>query len=70
MKYIDKTGLSHLWDKIKDEPDDKQDTLIAATNITITYNVVSEQEGVVKMLILQQQTLVWIWINALITIII
>ena len=29
MKYLDKTGLSHLWDKIKEELDDKQDTLIA-----------------------------------------
>lgn len=45
MKYLDKTGLSHLWDKIKDELDDKQDTLTAGANITIENNIISASSG-------------------------
>lgn len=42
MAYLDKTGLSYFWSKIKAKLAGKQDTLAAGTNITISSsNVIS-----------------------------
>ena len=34
--FLDKTGLAHLWEKMKSALSDKQDKLTAGDNITIT----------------------------------
>lgn len=44
-KYLDNNGLAYFWGKVKDELDDKQDTLTAGTNITIENNVISASGG-------------------------
>lgn len=44
-KYLDNNGLAYFWGKVKDELDDKQDTLTAGTNITIQNNVISATGG-------------------------
>ena len=44
-KYLDNNGLTYFWGKVKDELDNKQDTLTAGANITITNNVISATGG-------------------------
>ena len=44
-KYLDNNGLAYFWGKVKDELDDKQDSLTAGTNITIQNNVISATGG-------------------------
>lgn len=45
MKYLDKTGLTYFWNKIKSSLNNKQDKLTAGENITITNNVISATGG-------------------------
>ena len=39
--YLDKTGLSYFWSKIKAAISGKQDTLTAGTGISISNNTIS-----------------------------
>ena len=41
--FLDKTGLAHLWEKMKSALSDKQDKLTAGTGITIQDNVISAE---------------------------
>lgn len=43
--FLDKTGLAHLWEKMKSALSDKQDKLTAGTGITIQDNVISASGG-------------------------
>lgn len=45
MKYLNDTGLAHLWANLKTLLQGKQDTLIAGTGIDITNNVISTTGG-------------------------
>lgn len=45
MQYLDKNGLSYLWEKIKSALSSKQDKLTAGANITIQNNVISATGG-------------------------
>ena len=44
-KFLDKTGLSHFWQKIKEMLQGKQDKLTPGTGITIQNNVISASGG-------------------------
>ena len=43
--FLDKSGLSHFWQKIKEMIQGKQDKLTAGTGITIENNVISASGG-------------------------
>ena len=43
--FLDKSGLSHFWQKIKEMIQGKQDKLTAGNNITIENNVISATGG-------------------------
>ncbi len=45
MKYLNDTGLAHLWANLKTLLQGKQDTLTAGTGIDITNNVISTTGG-------------------------
>lgn len=53
--FLDKTGLAHLWEKMKSALSDKQDKLTAGTGIDIVDNTVSaksataDEAGIVKI---------------------
>lgn len=45
MKYLNDTGLAHLWANLKTLLQGKQDTLTAGTGIDITNNIISATGG-------------------------